>query len=163
MLTGKTHTGLSSLICAHLWLNSYSTLIPHPPTQAFRRTRLALAFKATLLGAERGSGLLALLRHHVELTQAFDQTLEGQLAVARLRARVGGDHHHAGRKMRQAHGRFGLVQILSARTAGTHGVETHLVFEYSAIETIWRRSAGNVGHAASITQDGTSAQYGLSP
>src|SRR5262249_30608820 len=62
------------------------------------------------------------------LVQARAQHLPGLRPVAVLRAVVLAHHHDIGRDVGEAHGRFGLVDVLAAGAAGAHGVGAHVRF-----------------------------------
>ncbi len=70
----------------------------------------------------RGIQLLAL---HVE--QAGAQHLHRAGAISVLRALVLNENHDAARKVGDAHGGLGLVHVLAAGAAGTHGVDLKIV------------------------------------
>jgi hypothetical protein len=63
---------------------------------------------------------------HLEVVQARAQALPGHVAVAVLAAAVLALHHDAGGDVRQAHGRVGLVDVLTARARGAVGVGAHV-------------------------------------
>src|SRR5438445_10516591 len=70
--------------------------------------------------------LRRLLLAHLVLVQARAQHLPGFVAVAVLRAVVLALHDDAGRDVREAHRRIGLVDVLAARARGTEGVGAHV-------------------------------------
>ena len=63
----------------------------------------------------------------LDVVEARAQHVPGLRAVFVLRTAGLADHRDAGRNMGQAHGRFGLVDVLAAGTAGTHGVGAHVL------------------------------------
>ena len=97
-----------------------------------------LRLKPALLGATGGTGRPPEFGPAVETLQAFGKPFEGDLAVARLGTGVGGQHHHARWQVRQAHGGFGLVQVLAAGAAGAEGIEAHLPRQRRARQVVRR-------------------------
>ena len=70
--------------------------------------------------------LLFLALAHFKVVELGAQTLPSDVAVAVLAAAVLALHHDAGGHVRQAHGRVGFVDVLTARTAGAVGVGAHI-------------------------------------
>src|SRR5581483_1536488 len=101
------------------------------------------------------------------------QHVPGLGAVLVLGAAGLADHGDAGRDMRQAHRRFGLVDVLAAGTARTHGVGADvglLDVDLDAVvddgEYLHRRERGvppRVGIERRDTHQAVHAGFGLQP
>ena len=69
---------------------------------------------------------LSLLRGALDIKQLRAQHLQGLIAVFELTALLLAFDHDARGLMREAHGGFGLVYVLTARTAALTGFQTSL-------------------------------------
>jgi hypothetical protein len=111
-----------------------------------------LLLDAALLRGAAGPRGDAFLRHVVQPLEALHEALERGLAVAVLRRGVLRDDHDAGRGMREAERRFGLVHVLAARAARAEDVHLDLALEHVAVERIRRRLQRMARrHGAAIT------------
>lgn len=122
---------MSLLSCITLFIADFLT--PDPALREFGCAQF-FAFQPPLFGSQRRACGVARLGYVIKYPQSFDEPLEGQRAIEKLRAGILRDNDHPGRDMGDAYGGVGFMNVLSAGAAGAECFYTHLMLQFSAVQ-----------------------------